>query len=102
MTKNSLGWVYDIIISPLMTEKTNLQMTNNKLVLEVAPSATKNDIKKAAETVFSIEVGKVNVITTPGKKKKFKGTLGFRSPKKKAIISLKKGQELDLTKLEIR
>ncbi|MDR2777710.1 MAG: 50S ribosomal protein L23 [Rickettsiales bacterium] len=98
----TLGRVYDIIISAIVTEKTNLQMADSKIVLEVIPSATKKDVKKAVETVFGFGVEKVNVITTPGKLKKFKGTKGLRSSRKKAMVSLKKGQQLDLTKLEVK
>ncbi|MDR2778427.1 MAG: 50S ribosomal protein L23 [Rickettsiales bacterium] len=96
----SLGHVYDIIISQLMTEKTNLQLAENKFVVQVLPTATKKDIKKAVETIFSLEVEKINIIVTPAKAKKFKGLKGFRRPTRKAIVSLKKGQKVDLAKLE--
>ncbi|MDR1425571.1 MAG: 50S ribosomal protein L23 [Rickettsiales bacterium] len=98
----SFGRVYDIIVSALVTEKTNLQMADNKIVLEVLTSATKNDVKKAVETVFGFEVEKVNIATVAGKVKKFKGVEGCRGPKKKAVVSFKKGQQLDLTKLEVK
>ncbi|MDR1495191.1 MAG: 50S ribosomal protein L23 [Rickettsiales bacterium] len=98
----TLGRVYDIIVSAIVTEKTNLQMADNKIVLEVVPTATKNDIKKAVETVFGFDVSKVNVTRVAGKVKRFKGTKGTRGSKKKAVVSLKKGQQLDLTKLEVK
>ncbi|MDR2077343.1 MAG: 50S ribosomal protein L23 [Rickettsiales bacterium] len=97
----TLGYVYDVIVSTIVTEKTNLQLSNNKLVLEVLPSATKHDVKKAVETVFSLEVDRVNITIIPGKTKRFKGVKGVRKSTKKAVVSLKKGQKLDLTKLEI-
>jgi large subunit ribosomal protein L23 len=98
----TLGSVYDIIVSTLVTEKTNLQMANNRIVLEVLPTATKNDVKRAVETVFGLEVEKVNISLVAGKPKKFKGTEGHRSFRKKAVVSLRKGQQLDLAKLEVK
>jgi large subunit ribosomal protein L23 len=97
----NLGHVYDIVVSPIVTEKTNLQLSNNKLTVEVLPSATKNDVKKAIETIFSLEVDGVNIIVVHGKSKKFKGVSGSRKLTKKAVVSLKKGQQVDLTQLEI-
>jgi large subunit ribosomal protein L23 len=97
----NLGHIYDVIVSPIVTEKTNLQSSNNKLVVEVIPSATKKDVREAIETIFSLEVDRVNIIITSGKVKKFKGVKGVKRSIKKAIVSLRKGQQLDLTKLGI-
>lgn len=96
----SLGKIYDIIVSPIATEKTNIQLAENKYSFNVLESASKEGIKKAIETIFEVEVEKVNIINTDGKIKKFKGTIGKRNSVKKAIVSLKKGQEINFAKLE--
>jgi large subunit ribosomal protein L23 len=96
----SLGKVYDIIISPITTEKTNIQLASAKYSFNVVKSAKKEDIKKAIETIFGVKVEKINIVNTDGKTKKFKGISGTRSSTKKAIISLKKDQEINFTKLE--
>jgi large subunit ribosomal protein L23 len=96
----SLGNLYDIIISPVTTEKTNIQLASSKYSFRVVKSAQKEDVKKAIETIFGVKVEKINIINTDGKTKKFKGTFGTRSSTKKVVISIKKGQEINFTKLE--
>ncbi|MDR3078644.1 MAG: 50S ribosomal protein L23 [Rickettsiales bacterium] len=98
----TLGRIYDIVVSTVVTEKTNLQMADGKIVLEVVPSATKAEVKKAVETIFGFGVARVNISTVAGKVKRYKGTKGLRSSRKKAIVTLSKGQQLDLTKLEVK
>ncbi len=96
----SLGYIYDIIVSPVITEKTNLQATDNKFTFVVVACAKKTDIKKAIEEIFGVNVTKINIINTDGKVKKFKGKVGKKSDIKKAVVTMKKGQQIDLTKLE--
>lgn len=96
----SLGCIYDIIISPIVTEKTNLQSSGNKFTFEIRRSTSKKDIKTTVKTIFDVDVEKVNIINVKGKVKKFKGTIGRKSDKKKAIVTLKSGQQIDLTKVE--
>lgn len=95
-----LGYIYDIILSPVVTEKTNNQLGNNKYSFNVLNSASKEDIKKSIETIFDVNVEKINIVNTEGKVKRFKGTVGKRSSTKKAVVTLKKGQEINFTKLE--
>lgn len=95
-----LGYIYDIIVSPIVTEKTNIQLNNRKYSFNVVGSATKEDIKKSIETVFGVEVEKINIVNTQGKTKRFKGTIGKRSSGKKAIVTIKNGQEINFAKLE--
>lgn len=95
-----LGYIYDIILSPVVTEKTNNQLGNNKYSFNVLHSASKEDIKKSIETIFGVNVEKINIVNTEGKVKRFKGTVGKRSSTKKAVVTLKKGQEINFTKLE--
>lgn len=96
----SLGYIYDIIVSPVVTEKTNLQASDNKFTFEVLASAKKTDIEKAVEEIFGVNVVKINIINTKGKVKKFKGKVGKKSDVRKAVVTMKKDQQIDLTKLE--
>lgn len=94
-----LGYEYNILLAPINTEKTTKQAEENKYSFYVLVKATKEDIKKAVESIFNVEVEDVNVINTKGKKKVFRSRKGQRSDRKKAIISVKKGQEINLSKL---
>ena len=98
----SLGYIYDIIVSPVITEKTSLQATDNKFIFEVIASAKKTDIEKAVKEIFGVDVIGINIINTKGKVKKFKGKVGKKSDIKKAIVTMKKGQQIDLAKLEVK
>ena len=88
---------YDKILSPIVTEKSTNMSEHNKIVFKVPNSSNKEIIKKNIEKIFKVNVTKVNIIIkqtriklTRGKKVKVKGY-------KKAIITLKKGQTIDLT-----
>jgi large subunit ribosomal protein L23 len=88
--------IYSIIKKPLFTEKGgNLKELQNKILVEVAKGANKIDIKKAVEEIFKVKVEKVGTINTRGKWKRYGRSIGRRSDKKKAIITLKKGEKLD-------
>ena len=89
--------MYDIIKSPLVTEKTAMLGEQNKYVFEVAKYATKPLVKKVVEAIFKVAVTKVNMLTIPGKVKRFKGTIGRQSDVKKAIVTLAKDYVIDLT-----
>ena len=95
-----LGYIYDIILSPVVTEKTNNQLSGSKYSFNVLNSASKEDIKKSIETIFGVNVEKINILNREGKVKRFKGTTGKRSSVKKAVVTLKKGQEINFAKLE--
>ena len=89
--------LYDKIISPLVTEKSTNLSQQNKIIFKVHTKANKKNLKKNIEKIFKVEVIKVNIINkktrikiTRGKKVKVKGY-------KKAILTLKKGQNIDLT-----
>ena len=89
--------MYDIIKSPLVTEKTAMLGEQNKYVFEVAKCATKPLVKKVIEAIFKVAVTKVNMLIIPGKVKRFKGTIGRQSDVKKAIVTLAKDNVIDLT-----
>jgi large subunit ribosomal protein L23 len=88
---------YDVIISPVITEKATILSEQNKVVFKVRKDATKPQIKAAVEKLFDVKVKGVNTILTEGKIKVFKGRLGQRSDVKKAIVTLEEGQKIDVT-----
>jgi large subunit ribosomal protein L23 len=87
---------YDAIVSPVITEKTSILSENNQVVFEVAMSANKKEIKDAVEQLFKVKVLAVNTMVSKGKTKRFKGTPGRRKDTKKAIITLKDGDSIDI------
>jgi large subunit ribosomal protein L23 len=88
---------YDVIVSPVITEKATILSEQNKVVFKVRKDATKPQIKAAVEKLFDVKVKAVNTILTEGKIKVFKGRLGQRSDVKKAIVTLEDGQKIDVT-----
>ena len=96
-TKISQNKAYQIILNPLVTEKSTQQSEFNKMVFSVPVSATKLDVKLSIEKIFSVKVSAVNTILLKGKVKRFKGVLGRRSNTKKAIVTLAPGNTIDLS-----
>ena len=86
----------DIIISPNVTEKSTSLSEFNKVVFKVQKNVSKKLIKKNIEKIFKVNVIKVNTINYKGKSKIVKGRKTKKSSYKKAIITLKKGQSIDL------
>jgi len=93
MTKFNL---LDIIISPTITEKATSLSEFNKLVFKVNKNVTKNSIKRSVEKIFKVNVIKINTINLKRKKKLVQGKKSFKPGYKKAIVTLKKGQSIDL------
>ena len=88
---------YNIIERPVITEKATMLTEQNKVVFRVAPNATKEQVKQAIEALFKVNVVGVNTLKNKGKTKAFRGSLGKRSDFKKAIVTLEKGQSIDLS-----
>jgi large subunit ribosomal protein L23 len=88
--------LFDIILRPVVTEKSTAGSEHNKLVFVVRKDADKPTIKEAVEKIFGVSVVDVNTVTTKGKQKRFRGILGQRSDVKKAIVTLKQGESIDL------
>ena len=88
---------YDIILSPVITEKATMASEYNKVVFKVRPDASKTDIKKAVEQLFNVKVKAVNTLVRKGKQRRFKGQLALLSDVKKAYVTLEEGQRLDVT-----
>ena len=87
----------DSIRQPIITEKATILSEQNKTVFKVHEGANKESIKKNIEKLFKVNVIKVNIINTKTKRKMKQGKASFKSGYKKAIVTLKKGQNIDLT-----
>ncbi|MDT3687040.1 MAG: 50S ribosomal protein L23 [Pseudorhodoplanes sp.] len=88
---------YDVILSPVITEKATTASEHNKVVFKVASTATKPQIKEAVEKLFDVKVKNVNTLVRKGKVKAFRGSLGIQSPSKRAIVTLEEGHRIDVT-----
>ena len=89
--------LYDKILSPLVTEKTTNLSEQNKIVFKVPAGANKKNLKNNIEKIFKVNVTKVNIINKQNRTKLTRGKKVKISGFKKAIITLKKGQSIDLT-----
>ncbi len=88
---------YDLIRSPVITEKATMGSEHNQVTFRVPLDATKPEIRAAVEKLFEVEVNAVNTIRQRGKVKRFKGRPGKRPDYKKAIVSLAEGHSIDVT-----
>lgn len=88
---------YDIIRSPVITEKSTMSAENNQVIFNVASTATKPEIKSAVEALFSVKVKAVNTLNRKGKVKRFRGIIGKQNDVKKAIVTLQEGSTIDVT-----
>jgi large subunit ribosomal protein L23 len=88
---------YDVILSPVITEKATKLTESNQVVFRVAAGATKPDIAKAVERLFKVKVKSVNTIRQKGKPKLFRGRPFVRSDFKKAVVTLAEGYQIDIT-----
>jgi large subunit ribosomal protein L23 len=89
--------LYDVIVSPVITEKATLLSEQSKVVFRVAMTATKPQIKMAVEKLFDVKVTAVNTLVRKGKQKRFRGTIGQQSDVKRAVVTLADGQSIDVT-----
>ena len=88
---------YDIIVSPVVTEKATMASEHNKVVFKVASKATKPQIKEAVEKLFDVKVKSVNTLVRKGKTKNFRGSFGSQSDVKRAVVTLEEGHRIDVT-----
>ncbi len=89
--------LYDKILSPLVTEKTTNLSEQNKIVFKVPNRANKKNLKNNIEKIFKVNVTKINIINKQNRTKLTRGKKVKVSGFKKAIVTLKKGQSIDLT-----
>ena len=88
---------YDVIISPVITEKATLASERNQVMFKVARRATKPQIKEAVEKLFDVKVKSVNTLRRKGKWRTFRGRYGRTSDTKRAVVTLEEGQTIDVT-----
>lgn len=96
MKKNLLKNPYDVILHPVVTEKSTLASESNTVTFKVSLQATKTQIADAVKKIYDVDVEKVNTLIRKGKQVRFKGKLGKHSDSKKAMVRVKKGQHIDL------
>ena len=89
--------LYDVVLSPVITEKATMASEHNKVIFKVAGTATKPQIKEAIEKLFDVKVKSVNTLVRKGKTKVFRGTFGSQSDVKRAIVTLEEGHRIDVT-----
>ena len=89
--------VYDVILAPVITEKSSMASEHNQVVFKVHRDATKPEIKAAVEHLFKVKVLGVNTINRKGKTKRFRGLKGKQQDMKKAIVRLAEGEKIDVT-----
>jgi large subunit ribosomal protein L23 len=88
---------YDVIRSPVITEKSTAASEHNKVVFTIARSATKAEVKAAVEALFKVKVTAVNTLIRKGKNRRFRGVSGRTGDVKRAIVTLAEGQSIDVT-----
>ncbi|NJN87497.1 MAG: 50S ribosomal protein L23 [Leptolyngbyaceae cyanobacterium SL_7_1] len=96
MTKVDPRALPDLVRRPIVTEKATIQLEDNKYTFEVAPQATKDDIKAAIESLFDVKVTKVNTHKPPRKARRVGRFMGHRPQYKRAIVTLAAGDSITL------
>jgi len=95
--KHDEGRLAQVLVAPIVSEKaTSVAEKNNQVLFKVLRDATKPEIKAAVELLFKVEVQGVSVLNTKGKSKRFGKSMGRRDNVRKAYVTLKAGQELNL------
>lgn len=88
---------FALIRRPLVTEKSSvMQRLRNQFTFEVDPNTNKSEVRKAVETLFEVKVVKVNMVTMPSKSRRMFGRPGATRPWKKAVVTLKKGDTIEV------
>lgn len=85
---------YEVLRRPIVTEKSSLQGERGRYTFEVHPQANKHQVKEAVEKVFDVQVVAVNIITVPGKRRRYGRHLSRPHPWKKATVRLAEGQSI--------
>jgi large subunit ribosomal protein L23 len=88
---------YDVIKSPVITEKATMASEANQVIFKVATKASKTEIKTAVEKLFNVKVRAVNTLVRKGKRRVFRGIKAQLSDTKKAIVTLEEGHSIDVT-----
>ncbi len=94
--KNEERTSYRVLLAPWITEEATRLNEFGKYVFRIYPEADKNEVKKAIEESFGVTVTAVNVVSVPKKRRNRGGISGWRSGYKKAIVTLKAGEKIEL------
>jgi len=94
--KQVAPWMYDIIREPHVTEKATMGSEHGQMTFKVPMTATKPQIRQAIETIWGVKVTGVNTLIQKGKTKRFRGHKGQRPDTKKAVVTLKEGDSIDV------
>jgi large subunit ribosomal protein L23 len=89
--------MYDIVRAPVITEKATIVSEHNQVIFRVPLTANKREVKAAVEGLFNVNVTAVNTIRVMGQLKRHRGRPGRRSDYKKAVVTLREGQRIDVT-----
>ncbi|MDR2610541.1 MAG: 50S ribosomal protein L23 [Clostridiales Family XIII bacterium] len=84
---------YDVILKPVISEKSMADAENKKYTFKVATDANKTEVKHAVEEIFGVQITKVNIMNVKGKKKRMGRNVGMTSASRKAIVTLAKGSK---------
>lgn len=95
-SKNAKTFSYTLVQEPHISEKSNFLGAVNKYTFKVAPDANKPEIKKSIEGIYGVTVTSVNVINTPGKKRRVGRVEGFKKGFAKAVVTIKEGQKIEI------
>ena len=90
------NFAYDIILTPIITEKSTNMSSLNKVTFKVSKTASKKLIKKSIEKLYKVNVIKINTLNSKERSKLVRGRIAKKSGYKKAIITLKEGQSIDI------
>ena len=86
----------DVILSPVVSEKSYALLDEGRYTFVVHPSANKTEIKEAVQSIFGVKVDNVNTLNRKGKRKRFGQTFGKRKDTKRAIVTLREGESIDI------
>lgn len=90
------GFAYEAIKQPHISEKASFLSEKDQYTFEVSPNYNKNEIKKAVEGIYNVDVLAVKIVSIPAKKRRLGKTEGFRKSFKKAIVKIKEGQKIEI------
>jgi large subunit ribosomal protein L23 len=94
--KHEKGFSYEAIKQPHISEKASYLAEKDQYIFEILPNYNKNEIKKAVEGLYGVDVLSVNMIKIPAKKRRLGRTEGFRKAYKKAVVKIKEGQKIEI------
>lgn len=95
-SQTAKGFAFEAVDQPHISEKSTYLSEESQYVFKVAPKFNKNEIKKAVEGLYGVDVLSVNIIKIPAKKRRIGRTQGFKKGYKKAVVRIKEGQKIEI------